>query len=197
MKKNLAGIIAIVILLGGAWYGQAKLGLFNKPCKQPIAYSLGTFDNQFGINQQQFLQDLDTAVKIWEQPTGLDLFQYDPNGKLKINLVYDYRQEATDKLESLGYNIDDTQASYESLKSRYNSMADDYQTLKAQLDAEAARYNQLREDYEKEVSKWNSQGGAPKSVVNQLNAERETLNNLASKINRDQCHGGCAQPHGL
>lgn len=186
MRKNLAGFIIIVLLLGAALYGQAKLGLFAKPCKQPIAFSLGTFDNKFNISQHEFLTDIEAAVKIWEQPTGLDLFKYDTSGKLKINLVYDYRQEATDKLASLGYSIDDTQASYESLKSRYGTMTEDYSRLKDSLDTEVARYNQDKQSYEEQVAHWNSQGGAPKNVVSQLNAQRESLNNQAAKINRDQ-----------
>lgn len=186
MRKNLTGIIIIGFLLAGALYSQAKLGLFNKPCSQPITYSLGTFDNKFGISQTEFLNDIEKSIKIWEDSTNLDLFKYEPNGKLKINLVYDYRQEATDRLKNLGVKIDDTQSSYESLKSRYNTMAADYTQLKQSLDTEVASYNQKKQDYEKQVSYWNSQGGAPKNEVNKLNAQRDALNTQAAKINRDQ-----------
>ncbi len=186
MRKNLAGLVVITLLLLGAVYGQAKFGLFRKPCSQPITYSLGTFDNRFGVTQQDFLDSIDTAIDIWEKPSGLDLFRFDPNGKLKINLVYDYRQEATDKLQDLGISIDSTQASYENLKSRYNFAAADYSRLKQSLDAEINDYNKKKNAYEQEVKYWNSQGGAPKNVVNQLNAERDALNDQAEKINRDQ-----------
>jgi hypothetical protein len=186
MRKHVSAIVVIGVLLAGAVYGQARLGLFTKPCSQPITYSIGTFDKQFGLTESEFLQELEAAVNVWEQPTGLDLFAYDPSSKLKINLIYDYRQQATDELEQLGVKIEDTQDSYEALKSRYNSSVSDYTALKQRLDAEIADYNKDKQDYEEEVRKWNSQGGAPKNVVNQLNAERESLNNRAKKINQDQ-----------
>ncbi|MBX4191459.1 MAG: matrixin family metalloprotease [Candidatus Doudnabacteria bacterium] len=186
MRKHVSSIVVIGMLLAGAVYGQARLGLFSKPCSQAIAYSIGTFDPQFGLTQEEFLAELNSAVNVWEQPTGLDLFKYDPNGKLKINLVYDYRQQATDELEQLGVEIEDTQDSYESWQARYNSSVKDYNKLKQSLDTEIADYNRDKEAYENEVRKWNSQGGAPKNVVIQLNAERESLNNRAKKINENQ-----------
>lgn len=186
MKKNFTAIVIIVLLLAGALYGQAKLRLFNKPCAEPITYSLGTFDGEFGIFQEDFLKDIEKSIKVWEDSTNLDLFKYEPNGQLKINLVYDYRQEATDRLQSLGLNIDDTQSSYESLKFRYNAMTADYSQFKQSLDAEVANYNLKKQNYEQQVKYWNNQGGAPKNTVSQLNSQREALNVQASKINRDQ-----------
>src|SRR5258708_14718947 len=165
MRKNFRAILIILLLLAGALYGQAKLRLFNKPCTQPVTYSLGSFDGKFGISKDKFLKDIEKSIKVWEDSTNLDLFKYDPNGKLKINLVYDYRQAATDKLQSLGVKIDDTQSSYESLKSRYNTMSADYSRLRQSLDAEVSDYNRQKQDYEQQVNYWNNQGVAPKNVV--------------------------------
>ncbi len=186
MRKGLITFIIVIALVGLAFYGQANFHFFSKPCTQPISYSLGEFDSQFGISQTKFLSDIDKAAQVWEQPTQKDLFKYDPNSKFQINLKYDYRQEATDKLKSLGYSIDNTQASYDQLKIRYNQMVSDYNNLKQSLDAEVASYNKQKDDYEQEVKKWNDQGGAPKNVVTRLNAQRDQLNTLAEKITKDQ-----------
>jgi vacuolar-type H+-ATPase subunit I/STV1 len=186
MRKGLLSFIVIGALVGVAFYGQAQLGLFRKPCSSPISYSLGTFDPKFNITQSEFLAAVDQAINVWEKPTGKDLFKYDPNGKLKINLIYDYRQEATDKLQNLGFQIDNTQASYDQLKSRYNQMHADYETLKRELESNIASYNTRKAAYEAEVNKWNKQGGAPKNEVQKLNAERDALSAQASRINRDQ-----------
>src|SRR5436190_875481 len=72
------------------------------PCRQPIAYSLGQFDTKFGISKTDFLSAVATAEAIWEKPIGKELFNYTPDGALKINLIYDARQDATTKLKSMG-----------------------------------------------------------------------------------------------
>ena len=76
------------------------------PCAEPIPYTLGTFDTQFNISKNYFLSALLDAKAIWEKPLGKELFTYAPTNSnsnvLKINLIYDYRQQATSKLASLG-----------------------------------------------------------------------------------------------
>jgi hypothetical protein len=188
-KKSIwpkAALLLIVALGAAGFYGQSRLHLFVKPCSAPIEYSLGNFDPRFGISQQDFLAAVDKAAAIWELPSGRNLFQYNPSGRLKINLIYDKRQEATDKLKSLGLTIDDTRASYDSLKIRYDSVTADYQRLKQNLDSEAASYNTRRQAYEQQVQYWNNQGGAPRNVVNQLNTQAADLNAQAERIKRDQ-----------
>ncbi len=175
----------LVLLLASAGVVAARFNLFApKPCAVPITYSLGTFDPKFGITQAQFLDDLDQAVKIWDDPTGKTLFQYAPDGKLKINLIYDNRQEATDKLRALGLTIDDSQSTYNSLKARYDSLNAQYKLYKQQLDADIAAYEKNRASYEQQVAFWNSKGGADHKTAEKLNAQRDELNAQAATINK-------------
>src|SRR3989338_2752391 len=81
------------------------------PCHKPLQYSLGTFDKKFGISQEAFLSDVEKAEAVWEKVLNKNLFQYNPEGKLKLNLTYDYRQNATDKLRELGLTIENTKES--------------------------------------------------------------------------------------
>ena len=132
MKTLLKIIITIVIILilGMIVYPYRQIIsvylqriLPAKPCTQPIGYTLNTFDNRFGISKADFLNALSSAEAIWEKPFGKDLFTYAPQGgSLKINLVYDYRQQATSKLKGLGIIVKDDQASYDSLKLKYNAL---------------------------------------------------------------------------
>ncbi|OGE74178.1 MAG: hypothetical protein A3I07_01495 [Candidatus Doudnabacteria bacterium RIFCSPLOWO2_02_FULL_42_9] len=186
MKKVIGSLIIVAVLGGVVYYGQAYFGLFTKPCSKPIEYSIGTIDSGFGLSQTEYLQVIDQAVNIWESSVNKDLFAYNAQGRLKINLIYDYRQQATDKLRDLGYNIDNTQSSYDLLKQRYNQMTSDYSFLKVNLESQIASYNVRKKAYEDEVKKWNDQGGAPSNVVTKLNKERDALNALAAKINSDQ-----------
>ncbi len=183
MKKTIATII--ILLAGG--FAIVKFNPFApRPCAKPIQYSLGTFDAQFGISQDQFLADVNKAVAIWDAPLNKQLFQYAPGGKLKINLIYDYRQQATDKLKSLGLTIDDSESSYNALRARYDSMKLDYSTGKQNLDVAVADYQKQRQAYEQAVNYWNAQGGADRATVEKLNQQREQLNKQAQAITQAQ-----------
>jgi len=177
-SKSFKFIAFILIVAGGAYFFlyAKNRNFFRQPCSSPIEYSLGSFDPKFGISQDKFLADINQAVTIWDQPMGKNLFEYSATGKLKINLVYDSRQAATDKLRSLGFTIDDTEASYNALKAQYDSQTLDYNAKKQNLSTQAATYEKQSLAYEQAVTYWNNQGGASQSIVDQLTKQRDQLN---------------------
>ncbi len=159
---------------------------YIKPCSSPIEYSIGSFDPRFQISRTEFLQAVDEAEQIWEKPSGLNLFASHEDGPMKINLVYDYRQEATDRLTSLGYKIETTQSSYNTLKARYDGLLPVYQQKKATLDATIKEFQTRKAAYDNQVDYWNQQGGAPRSEAQKLNAEHDALLALAAKIKNQE-----------
>ncbi len=172
---------AMLLVAGGIVYAH-YYPTYIKPCSNPIEYSIGSFDPRFQISQADFLAAVASAEQIWEGPTGQNLFEYQPNAPTKINLVYDYRQEATDRLTSLGYKIETTQSSYNTLKSRYDSLLPQYTQQKGILDAEIKEFQTRKAAYDQQVTYWNQQGGAPKATAQSLNAEHDALVKLAAKI---------------
>ncbi len=60
----------------------------SAPCGQPITYTVGTLDTRFGISQASLLRDSEYAKQRWEKAAGRQLFAYQPDGVLKINLIY-------------------------------------------------------------------------------------------------------------
>jgi predicted Zn-dependent protease len=138
------------------------------PCSQPILYNLGTFDTQFGISKDYFLSALSDAENIWEKSSvisGRQLFTYAPTDTntedLKINLVYDYRQQATAKLNSLGITVENNKASYDELKAKFTD-------LKTQI-------TQAENNHE-DVAKINA-------MIDEANALVVTLNHLIDILN--------------
>ncbi len=175
------------------------------PCTHPIPYVIGTFDSKFNITEKYFLSALSDAEAIWEKPQGTfkgkNLFTYDPTntktGVLKINLVYDYRQETTSKLAPLGADVESNQASYDSLKAKFTALKSSYEQAKSDFSVRVAAFNQKNKAYDAEVEMWNRKGGAPEAEYNKLQADRialeaqsrelqtlETnLNNMVDEIN--------------
>ncbi|MCR4280799.1 MAG: hypothetical protein NUV88_00480, partial [Candidatus Kaiserbacteria bacterium] len=140
----------------------ANLQAMYMPCKKPIMYSLGDFDARFGISKKDFLSAVGDAEAIWEKPIGRNLFEYSADGRLAVNLVYDYRQEATHKLQKIGLAVDESRASYDALQAKYTEMKSLMSQAQAQYEASVTAYNKRLDAYNKEVQYWNHKGGAPK-----------------------------------
>lgn len=157
-----------------------------RPCQEPIAYSIGNFDEKFGMSEDDFLQAVQQAEQIWEVPIKKDLFTHADKGDLVINLNYDYRQEATEKLQDLGITIHDDEKTYNTLKAKYDSLQKEYKQQKADLDSMISAYQAEKRSYEAEVARWNSRGGAPKPEYDKLENERNRLNAQVDEINQAQ-----------
>lgn len=148
------------------------------PCAEPIPYTIGTFDNQFNISKDYFLSALSDAEAIWEKPSGINLFTYAPIDSapdvLKINLIYDYRQQATSKLASLGIVVKDNQASYDALKIKFSDLQNKIAIAKKDYELSGSETTRL---------KINEMVAEINSIVVVLNRLVDTLNLSVKKYN--------------
>lgn len=156
------------------------------PCKTTISYSLGVFDTDFGISKAEFLSAISEAESIWEKSIGKELFNYEASGSLKINLVYDVRQETTEKLKDMGIIVQNNKASYDALKVKYDSLNKQYESQKAEFQSRVSSFEARRKAYEAEVLASNKKGGASKETYERLNAERDYLNKEANNLSSVQ-----------
>jgi len=191
-------ILAILIFFGaGYYYRQDAIFLFQtllrqwQPCQQTLAYSIENLNPLFGMTEAELLKNIKQAEAIWESEAGRQLFEYSRSGEIKINLVYDYRQQATDELKEMGIVIHNDKATYDSLKARYDSLIASYNQKKAQLEILIAAYEADKSAFEKDVKHWNSRGGAPKEEYDKLEQRKININNQVAAINqaRDSLNG--------
>ncbi len=160
-------------------YAKASLTFF--PCATPIKYSIGSIDPRFDITKADFLKTMSAAESIWETPVNKNLFEYSENGALKVDLVYDERQQATEKFKTIGGEVKTSKASYEAVRAKYLTLKNDYSAKKARYQTQITQYEKEKRQYDAEVEKWNTQGGAPQDVYAALSVEKEQLNkDLAS-----------------
>ncbi len=200
MLKKVLKIITPVLIIGvGIFIFRSQLGnIFlwfegqALPCSRPISYTIGAFDPRFGISKDAFLSAVERAETIWENPAGRNLFAYAPDGNLKINLVYDFRQEATQKLKELGIVVGNTKASYNELKAKYDAMRANYLENKSEYDARVAVFQSRADAYQAAVANWNKRGGAERDAYDRLNeekawlaAEAVALNGLSADLNAE------------
>lgn len=166
---------------------------YDKPCSKPIIYFIDNFDPAFGQSKKEFEDNLNQATMMWNNIMGKELFKYSPDEakdmsnlskwKLSINLIYDKRQETTDKLKVIDSNIKNSKDSYENLKAQFDALKITYNNQKSNIQTLIANYESAKAEYQKNVSYWNNKGGVPKNQYTQLENERVSLNNQAQKIN--------------
>ncbi|MFM7088194.1 MAG: matrixin family metalloprotease [Candidatus Paceibacterota bacterium] len=199
MKKLFKNIlyIGLIIFLVYAYQDTIRLGIANfedrfLPCARPVYYSLGTFDTQFGMSQTDFLQYVKEAEAKWDAASGRNLLEYREGAPLAINLIYDKRQEATNKLEVLEAGVTADKASYEALKARYEEALGLHKKSKDTFDARFARYQKENAEYNASVDFWNKKGGAPENEYARLEfegarlrGEGEALLRIQASLNTD------------
>ena len=198
MKTKLINIAIIVLIVSAVFVFQKQIENLLKfssvyaPCERPISYSLNLFDDKFGLTRQDFLSAIKEAEAIWEKPIGRELFAYAENGKLKMNLVYDYRQQATSKLQSLGIVVKEDKTSYNELKEKYEALRAEYEQVKKDYDTRLALFTERKNDYDRAVQSWNKKGGSSKAEYDRLSQEENALQvelaeikKMETKINED------------
>jgi len=154
---------------------------FYHPCEKPIEYSIGIFNNKFGISEETFLKAIKDAEDLWERPSGRDLFNYSEKGKLQINLIYDYRQDSTSKLTDINEDIDQANETYDNLKSEYQNLLNSYNQKILAYNNLVSSYESRRNKYEQDVIVWNKNPRI-EGKRETLLKEQEELNSMVEEI---------------
>src|SRR3989344_3473128 len=197
--KRLLTFLFFTAALGGFAYQSREYFFPPKPCEEPIPYALGDFAEEFKVTEKYFLSAVADAEAIWEDAFGRELFAYAPaspvaglwpreEGRdiLKINLLYDYRQEATAKLGSIGTVLEENQDSHDILRAEFESLRRQYEKDRSDLETAIRSFNQRQDAYETEVNYWNKKGGAPEREFEKLGKERRALEQEAALLEQRQ-----------
>ena len=182
-------LLIVLLVLGGLGYyfrvplkqELAILEAYYAPCRWSITYSLGTFDTHFNLSKQNFLDTLAEAEAVWEKPINKNLFDYRIDGVLKINLIYDIRQQTTDELQVFDATLARDKASYDVLRAKYDILNAQFVKMKAIYDAHLATYRGHKSASEYAVIKKLEADLRP--LANQINALVPELNALAKSLN--------------
>ncbi len=158
----------------------------SKPCNVPITYRLGKIDERFNLSREEFNKAVKMATAMWGKPFNRDLFREDADGEIEVNIIYDYRQEATDRLKNLHYKMDRSRNSYEELKLRLKSLNAEYETKRVEFDSILNDYNRKTNDLNNEIESWNRRGGAPQSTYVRLMKEKDELASSHENLNARQ-----------
>jgi len=186
--RRLIGLILFPLAMAGVMYQwhmhQAQyiaIGHLLKgrllPCRSPILYSIGAIDPRFDISTSTFAGAIKEAEAFWEQPAGRNLFDYAPTGGyVTINLIYDSRQQALDKLKAIGIQTDQSLETFHALQASYEARLGLANLDQPRLKAAVGAYKRRQAAYNAKIAKWNKRGRLPPPAeYARVNAEKNNL----------------------
>jgi hypothetical protein len=181
--KNVSAFILSLVLLAA---GASAYMNYRNPCAAVLEYSIGSFDERFGITKSEFLDIVGGSESIWENVAGKDLFRYNPESDFKINLVYDDRQARTESYERIRSVLEQSETSFKTVEEEYRALVERYDQRHAAYTSVAVQYERELSVYNRDVDYWNSRGGAPSHEYNRLKAEQSALDMRAQKLDSDR-----------
>lgn len=190
-KKIIELLLLLLIISYGFLFQEDIINAYKKiaykidPCPTPIAYSIGQLDNKFNLSETEFKEAIKQAEDIWEKASGRDLFNYKENGDMKINLVYDERQQTTSQINYLDNSLDKDNDYYLQLKKEYETLVTQYNQENKELNSLISSYDQKLAAYEKQVKAWNAKKGTQEQY-NQINQKKQELENLSVTVKNKQ-----------
>lgn len=158
----------------------------GKPCVRPIEYSIGAVDPRFGVSRDVVIEDARQAENLWEKAIDKNLFEYNSEAELKINLIFDSRQQQSDEAENLEKNLEKLDAIRESTLSEYNSLSSDYQERLAEYNKKLTEYEKEIQSFNKDVEYWNGRGGAPSDEYEKLKKRKKRLEEMRSGLEKER-----------
>jgi chromosome segregation ATPase len=153
------------------------------PCQQTVYYSLGSVDSRFKMATSTLLTNIYKAADLWNKEADKKLFEYKDGANLKVNLIYDYRQEATDKQKALDAKINANKSTFEAQKARYESLLAEHNRQKAVIDGLLATLERDKAYFTQQTDYWNKKGGAPSGEYQKLVELRDSINSQIANIN--------------
>jgi hypothetical protein len=165
-------ILITIMLIAGVYWIQPS------SCNEPVTYHIGSIDPRFGLTNDEVAEAISTAASVWEKVSNHEFFREEPRGSVEINLVYDYRQAAADKLRKISGNIDNTKGSYDALKRHIESLDAEFKEKEAAYTRDIVSYNERVSALNAHINTLSRNSGVPEEVSQRMKSEKESLDSL-------------------
>ncbi len=177
MKKFAPFFLTAVIL--------AAVTIFFKtqhPCEKTVTYRIGQVDSRFGLSRQEFSNAVAHAASSWNQAAGRAILRENTAGDVEVNLVYDYRQEASDKLKKLNIQIENTKEFYDRMTWQYESLKAEFLQKQASLNDDVKSFSARAAAFQAAVASAGHPGGISEEARQQVLNEQKELNLLRERL---------------
>lgn len=162
----------------------------NAPCSQPLRYSIGSIDPRFSISQPELEEAVHIAVNTWNSGTERPLLtKSDGNprsGDIVIRLVYDDRQERTDReirfrerIRSQQNRLDRRQLLHDEKRKTFDERSQQYKSFAKRTSDHLTNLNAW-------VKEKNKNGGFAGTDLEEFEGRKQEVENSQEQIRREQ-----------
>lgn len=152
----------------------------------PLTYRIGAVDPRFGLSREDFSEAVKQAASLWQRAVSREVFRADAKGAVEISLIYDYRQEAADRMKTLSFKIENTKGSYDEIKARFETLKRDSDLQSAGLAQGFADYNARVAAFNLRVETARQRGGAGETTARQFESDQSRLATQKDALQRRQ-----------
>lgn len=169
----------------------SEFGLSKSDFQKVIQQAESIWEKPLGKQLFQYVPSGDdtltraTSTSFWSGLWNkIQDFKHDKvsSGFLDINLIYDYRQKVTTKLQNIDTSLKMDRSTYDAQNAKYLDLSSQYRSKKGSYDSLVSEYNSEKKIYEQKVADVNARGGASKDEYSNLENERSILNQKLATI---------------
>lgn len=169
----------MIVVLGNYWFNP-----YLPICRLPVEYSVGTFDERFGLSREEAIQALKNAEAIWEDSlSDENIFSLEESGGVRVNFIYDERQREAEQAEVARADLATRGEANQVLIELHKQLVAEYDAYSAEYQTRLKNYDQDLASYNAKVEKYNKSGGAPPEAYKQLEEDRNNLENERDYLN--------------
>jgi hypothetical protein len=159
---------------------------YKNPCLETVTYGLGKFDERFGISKDALLSTLERSVTTWNTAGQKIFFRVATSSPdIRVDLIYDERQENTVSNNFLKAEIDNSKQNAEGIRNEYEAMKVSFTTKKTTYLNDSEVFTQQQKQYNDIVAEWNAKGGAPLEEYNRLKDEQTRLTAEGERLQKN------------
>ncbi len=193
LGKILINIFALLFLFSASFTAIKEYSpdlmqhfIYQEPCAKPLDYEIGNIDARFNITFEEAESLLLEAENIWEKASGKNLFRRNAGASLRINFVFDGRQQEANEAKKLKDELAALEAGKAELDKQYAGFDKAYDRKLAAFTKDVIAHKEKLEAYNKKVEYWNEQGGAPEEEYEQLKKTRKEINQNYEKLKKKE-----------
>lgn len=158
----------------------------SSPCAEPLTIRVGGVDERFHITEAEVAELILEVAKTWSTAANSTVIEYDENGEIGVNLVYDKEQRLSDRERQYRDRLADEEFSISAHEREYEHM-------KRQYDREVQQYDRASEEVQKTIdalNRWVSQknnaGGFNEQDLEEFEKRKREIDSVKQQLARQE-----------
>ena len=195
MKKFIYVILisaAIILLIKYTSADEQLRTMFTQPCGQPIEYTIGIISPTYQLSEAKLKKILSDIDQAWSSAAGKELFRYNENAGIKVNIIYDEQQRFLDEEKSISSRIQHEKRSYKIAEQKLSQLKERYTQIKKEYDDALAEYKkmmkkpstQIKNDVARQAYEVEQKRKELNDLAQQLNKKVEVMNGISDRIDK-------------